>query len=184
MDITTNNNFDRYLKHYKQQYQLGIISLVHDRGLIVYFLTMTGLLHVFDVILTSSDIIPSQTIKEKQFTNINFEKYQIFYEICSRLNCDITKTAFIIDLSNEDKSNLSNFKFIDLSILPDYTLFHSQSSSLSSESNSSTKNQSIYFRNISSKSIMMWLTILFIIIFLWIIIFDVLKSLNIYIITK
>lgn len=183
MDITTNNNFDRYLKHYQQQYQLGIISLVHDRGLIVYFLTMTGLLHVFDVILTSSDIIPSPDVKEKQFTNINFEKYQIFYDICSRLSCDVTKTAFIIDLSSEDKSNLSNFKFIDLSILPDYTLFHSQSSS-SSESNSSIKKQSTYFRNITSKSIIVWLTVSFIITFLSIIMFDVLNSLNIYIITK
>lgn len=131
---------------------------------------MTGLLHIFDVILTSSDITPSEDFKEKQFKNINFEKYQIFYDICSRLGCDVTKTAFIVDLSIEDKSNLINFKFIDLSILPDYTLFHSQSPS---ESLSSTKKQSTYFRNITIKSILIWLTILFIIIFLWIIMFDI-----------
>lgn len=187
MEIKTNSNFKEYLKQFQQNYQLGLISLVHDKGLVVYFLTIAGLLHIFDVILTPSDI--STDLNKNQFdSNQNNEKYQIFYEICSRLESDISKSLFIIDLAIEDKNNLSNFKFMDLTSLPNYTPIYSSSppspSPKSSLSIQKQSNSSSIFEKFTLKWLFIWIGVPLISGILWFIMFYFLKSFNTHILTK
>jgi hypothetical protein len=113
------------LKTFHPTHQLGIISHLHSRDIVITFLSMTGLIHLFDIIVTTQDL-PSSALASSTIPLIS----QLYQHTITRLKLDSSVCLFFHDLSDEDKYHLSNFHIFPLKFIPEsiyQSINHNQS---------------------------------------------------------
>jgi hypothetical protein len=102
------------IKKYHQEFQFVAISRNHKRDMVLHYLSTSGLLNFFDLIITSSDI--SAKIKDLQQPNLC-----VYHETLHRLKCEPSKCLFFDEsITEQEKILLPNYQFFDLKSLPGY----------------------------------------------------------------
>ena len=179
-------NYKEDLKHYQQKFQLVLISFLYEKDLVLYLLSITGLLPIFDFILTRNDLLLSSDggmgISTRSIIYPFNEEH--FKNICFKLGIDSTNCLFCIDIPKEQKIQFSKFHFIDSFLLSNYASIY-DSSINSSLIQQETKNLFFYNNKFNWKFFFIWFGIPILTAIFWYVMCYFFKSfLSISIITK
>lgn len=104
------------IRHFHSSHQLIVHSHIHQRDVVVFFLSATGMLNYFDLIVTNQDI--SSKLQSNSSLSLD---HKIYHQVVSRLKVDPSVCLFFEDITDEEKYRLLTFNFFDLKMLPEST---------------------------------------------------------------
>jgi hypothetical protein len=111
MKICPDPGMVKLAHHLHSSYQLGLISKTHSKDFIQYLLSTTGLLHLFDVIVTSQDLRDSDTTSPSSDSSSCSStdhclplslQLTVYSQILHRLKSNSSSSLFFQQLSNEE----------------------------------------------------------------------------------
>jgi hypothetical protein len=110
--ISSDSGMVKLILQLHSSFQIALFSHIHSKDFIQYLLSTTGLLHLFDLIITSEDLIPSPSSSPSSSV---LPLPSIYSQVISRLKSHPSLCLFVEHRSEEQKSlnKNNNFQFYE-----------------------------------------------------------------------